>query len=873
MRKRNELPRRVASVALATCMAASSVPTAALAEAVDELGGAQAQVEESASDESEASETEDDTGSADATETENPGNELGGGTDSTDSEPDSSVTDAPAGDQSADAGTSAEPSQGATAGTTGQQEAQAEPATAPAPNEATDQADAAEQDTTTVSNLVSEDGYAYADNGDGTCTITGYQGGEADLAIPSTINNLTVTSIDQGAFQGHAVNTLALPSSVASIGTDAFGGCGISQVKTTSWGSYDLLAASEGSASFGENAVAFVSPETGDEHLEPGDDTGFGIISKIDGAVKNARCKIVTPSGKEIQVQLLYGNDGRWRLHVDASWCENGTVTVKGFIYEDAAGNETEVLTTGYFGAYLLNYADNGDGTCTVTGMWGQTPDLVVPSEIDGLRVTAIAEKAFQGCSWVETLSLPEGLLSVGNYAFQDCTGLRAAHLPEGLGSLGYGAFFNCASLEEASVPGPVGTLAHSAFFNCTALRSVTLGEGITSLGSSSFQSCSSLASVELPSTLTSLEDRCFYCCSSLASLELPASVAEVGEYAFKDLAQGGAVTVQTWSLYHKLAGNSTYTTPGYTTVSYAGPTTVYGTSLTLEGKIGVNMYVAIPDAIHNLEGAQASISFLGSTYTAPLASATRASFDENGVPVYVFTQDIFAKNMADEVTFQILDAQGNALPLVNRADTAFGTSYTCSAKSYYEATQSTGVSNEKLAALATAMVNYGAASQRYFGYNTDNFAGNPNSAQATLVSESDLAPYKSAGFSGKVDGLKYVGSTLTLEETTTVSHYFELGLGRSISDYTFTVNGQVVTPVRSGTYWKVTAANVPAQNLGDAHTLTVSRGNQTGTLSYCALSYAYSVLTRQPGSDLATLCRNLYVYNQAANAYFGSRS
>ena len=684
---------------------------------------------------------------------------------------------------------------------------------------------------------------------------------------------MTVTSIDQGAFQGHAVNTLALPSSVASIGTDAFGGCGISQVKTTSWGSYDLLAASEGSASFGENAVAFVSPETGDEHLEPGDDTGFGIISKIDGAVKNARCKIVTPSGKEIQVQLLYGNDGRWRLHVDASWCENGTVTVKGFIYEDAAGNETEVLTTGYFGAYLLNYADNGDGTCTVTGMWGQTPDLVVPSEIDGLRVTAIADRAFQGCSWVETLSLPEGLLSVGNYAFQDCTGLRAAHLPEGLGSLGYGAFFNCASLEEASVPGPVGTLAHSAFFNCTALRSVTLGEGITSLGSSSFQSCSSLASVELPSTLTSLEDRCFYCCSSLASLELPASVAEVGEYAFKDLAQGGAVTVQTWSLYHKLAGNSTYTTPGYTTVSYAGPTTVYGTSLTLEGKIGVNMYVAIPDAIHNLEGAQASISFLGSTYTAPLASATRASFDENGVPVYVFTQDIFAKNMADEVTFQILDAQGNALPLVNRADTAFGTSYTCSAKSYYEATQSTGVSNEKLAALATAMVNYGAASQRYFGYNTDNFAGNPNSAQATLVSESDLAPYKSAGFSGKVDGLKYVGSTLTLEETTTVSHYFELGLGRSISDYTFTVNGQVVTPVRSGTYWKVTAANVPAQNLGDAHTLTVSRGNQTGTLSYCALSYAYSVLTRQPGSDLATLCRNLYVYNQAANAYFGSRS
>ena len=84
MRKRNELPRRVASVALATCIAASSVPAAALAEAVDELDGAQAQVEESASgeaevNEAEVNEAEGDTGPADTTETDNPGNELGGG--------------------------------------------------------------------------------------------------------------------------------------------------------------------------------------------------------------------------------------------------------------------------------------------------------------------------------------------------------------------------------------------------------------------------------------------------------------------------------------------------------------------------------------------------------------------------------------------------------------------------------------------------------------------------------------------------------------------------------------------------------------------------------------------------------------------------
>ncbi|MFD2658833.1 leucine-rich repeat protein [Paenibacillus thailandensis] len=66
-------------------------------------------------------------------------------------------------------------------------------------------------------------GFKYTDNMDGTATITGYDGTiPQDLVIPDTINGLTVVEIAPSAFASKGLTSATIPSSVTTIGTDAF---------------------------------------------------------------------------------------------------------------------------------------------------------------------------------------------------------------------------------------------------------------------------------------------------------------------------------------------------------------------------------------------------------------------------------------------------------------------------------------------------------------------------------------------------------------------------------------------------------------------------------------------------------------------------
>ena len=726
-----------------------------------------------------------------------------------------------------------------------------------------------------VSDSLVADQFTYQINNDGACSIVGYQGDATALDIPSTLNGITVSSVAAGAFKNKGLEAVTVPENVTSIGEGAFDGCNLLQVFLPSWDAYDVFAASESGYSCGEDTLYFVSPKGDSRSFGPGDDTGFGIAAKKQIDVKSAWCEITLPSGETVRAEMIKNDRGQWRLIVDASWVGNGNCEVNGFVYSDASGNETTILTTGFFGAYDFTWSDNGDGTCTVTGALGRSAELAVPAELGGLKVSAIGEGAFNGASWIESLSLPEGLRSIGKSAFKDCASLKSADLPEGLSCLGLWAFEGCASLESARVPGSVGSI-DAAFNGCTSLGSVELGEGLESLQGMDFYGCASLESVKLPSTLRSIGMYSFSGCSSLASVELPASV-DVGTGAFQGLAEGSVLRVPTWELFYKLDRNSTYLDPDRTAVAYSGPTTVYGTSLTLEGEIGVNLYVALPDSILNLNGAYAMVGMPGQAEKISLADAKKATAmpDLEGVPMYVFTTNVYAKNMADQLKFAVYDGDGNQLPLVNRKGAAISdNAFVYSVKSYYEAAQkaegSTGSS--ALTNLAKMMVNYGAAAQIFFGYQTDALSGNHASKEATAVTSSDFEPYRGS-ISGSVTGLDVAGYTLTLEETTTLSYYFSPQLGHTIDEYVIKVDGVETTPVWSGQRWKATVSNIPAQNLDDFHTVTATskKTGQMATVHACALSYASSVLRSKPNSNLEALCQALYLYNQAANAFFDS--
>jgi hypothetical protein len=135
----------------------------------------------------------------------------------------------------------------------------------------------------------------------------------------------------------------------------------------------------------------------------------------------------------------------------------------------------------------------------------------------DGL--TTIGSYAFRGCSSLASLTLPDGLTAIGDNAFSDCSSLASLTLPDGLTTIGNEAFYGCSSLASLTLPDGLTAIGGGAFWGCSNLASLTLPAGLTTIGYDAFRYCSSLASLTLPAGLTTIGNSAFWGCSSLASL------------------------------------------------------------------------------------------------------------------------------------------------------------------------------------------------------------------------------------------------------------------------------------------------------------------------------------------------------------------
>ncbi len=107
--------------------------------------------------------------------------------------------------------------------------------------------------------------------------------------------------------------------------------------------------------------------------------------------------------------------------------------------------------------------------------------------------ITSIGTYAFVGCAF-RSVSLPEGILSVGMGAFRGCFALKRITLPASLSSLGTLAFLDCTSLVSVTIKGGAPlTLGERAFLGCRALERLTLPATLKSLGKDAFLGCGRL--------------------------------------------------------------------------------------------------------------------------------------------------------------------------------------------------------------------------------------------------------------------------------------------------------------------------------------------------------------------------------------------
>ena len=150
---------------------------------------------------------------------------------------------------------------------------------------------------------------------------------------------------------------------------------------------------------------------------------------------------------------------------------------------------------------------ENGEPATTVT-----IPETIRVGQKE-YQVTVI-EGAFQDCTSLESISLPDGLTTIGWCAFEGCTGLESINLPDGLTTIGYAAFYECTSLKSITLPDSVATIGSGAFAHCTSLEGISLPDGVTVIEEGAFQKCTSLKSINLPDGLTSIDSWIFWGCS-----------------------------------------------------------------------------------------------------------------------------------------------------------------------------------------------------------------------------------------------------------------------------------------------------------------------------------------------------------------------
>ncbi len=144
--------------------------------------------------------------------------------------------------------------------------------------------------------------------------------------------------------------------------------------------------------------------------------------------------------------------------------------------------------------------------------------------------VTALPEDCFAYCSSLTSINL-NNVTTIGKGAFENCSSLTELTIPDGVTVIGMSVFKDCKSLTTAKVGSGLSRLPQNTFYGCSELETVefSLESELNNLGSLSFAYCSKLKSITLPSTVTVLDDGVFAGALSLEEINGVENLTAVG--------------------------------------------------------------------------------------------------------------------------------------------------------------------------------------------------------------------------------------------------------------------------------------------------------------------------------------------------------
>jgi hypothetical protein len=145
-----------------------------------------------------------------------------------------------------------------------------------------------------------------------------------------------------------------------------------------------------------------------------------------------------------------------------------------------------------------------------------------------------IGRYAFNWCTSLEKIAVPNAVWAIEYGAFRFCTGLTRVTLGDGLEEIGERAFAECTSMEEIVIPDNVRAIEYGAFRLCTGLTRVTLGDGLEEIGTEAFGRCTSIEEILIPNNVKEIKYKAFRFCTRLTRVTLGDVLEKIGGKAFQ---------------------------------------------------------------------------------------------------------------------------------------------------------------------------------------------------------------------------------------------------------------------------------------------------------------------------------------------------
>lgn len=182
--------------------------------------------------------------------------------------------------------------------------------------------------------------------------------------------------------------------------------------------------------------------------------------------------------------------------------------------------------------------------------------------------VTGIAANAFEGCSRLEAVIIPDGVVTIGGNAFKGCTNLLTVEMPGSVTYIGSDVFEYCYKFKTVNFTGTVTrltklwlttngfgvndvsvvcgygtadeglchfgdglTIVDNIVEKCdqTLTGYVIIPDGVTEIASEAFKDCTDIMGIGIPGSVTFIGDKAFKNCSSLASVAVSNTQMQIG--------------------------------------------------------------------------------------------------------------------------------------------------------------------------------------------------------------------------------------------------------------------------------------------------------------------------------------------------------